>query len=68
MDFHPTEQRMRLRSVHPGVSLEQVREATGFELIIEGDVPETEPPSTEEVGLIRELDPTGARKREFPAA
>jgi glutaconate CoA-transferase subunit B len=68
MDFHATEQRMRLRSVHPGVSVGQVREATGFELIIEGDVPETEPPSPAVVRLIRELDPTGARKREFPAA
>lgn len=68
LDFHPTEQRMRLRSVHPGVTVEAVRGATGFELIIEGDVPETEPPSAEEVRLIRELDPTGARKREFAGA
>ncbi len=65
MDFHPESKRMRLRSVHPGVSVEHVVQATGFELVIEGDVPTTEPPTPEEVRLIRELDPTDARKREF---
>jgi len=65
MDFHPDSRRMRLRSVHPGVTVEQVREATGFELVIEGEIPDTPAPSAEEVRLIRELDPTEARKREF---
>jgi glutaconate CoA-transferase subunit B len=65
LDFHPASRRMRLRSVHPGVSVEQVTQATGFELIIEGEIPETAPPSASELSLIRELDPTGARKREF---
>jgi glutaconate CoA-transferase, subunit B len=58
---------MRLRSVHPGVSVEDVRAATGFDLVVEGAVPETPPPSAEEVTLIRRLDPTAARKREFAA-
>ncbi|MBV8219678.1 MAG: CoA-transferase, partial [Solirubrobacterales bacterium] len=50
----------------PGVTVEQVIEATGFELMIDGDVPETEPPTAEEVRLIREeIDPAGARRREF---
>ena len=65
MDFHPDSKRMRLRSVHPGVTVDQVVEATGFELVIEGDVPETEPPTDEQVETIRRVDPTGARKREF---
>jgi hypothetical protein len=56
---------MRLRSVHPGVTVEDVRAATGFELVVENGVPETAPPTDEEVELIRRLDPTGARKREF---
>ncbi|MCW3063282.1 MAG: CoA-transferase subunit beta [Solirubrobacterales bacterium] len=68
LDFHPESRRMRLRSVHPGVSVEDVVAATGFELVIEGDVPETPAPSAEEVQLIRTLDPTGARRREFAAA
>lgn len=65
MDFHPQSRRMRLRSVHPGVSVEQVQAATGFELIVADQVSETAPPTEREVRLIRELDPTGARKREF---
>ena len=31
LDFHPESKRMRLRSVHPGTTVEQVQEATGFE-------------------------------------
>lgn len=65
LDFHPQSKRMRIRSVHPGVSVDDVQAATGFELVVEGDVPETAPPTAEEVDLIRRLDPTGARKREF---
>jgi glutaconate CoA-transferase subunit B len=68
MDFHPESKRMRLRSVHPGVSADDVVAATGFELLVERDVPETPPPTPEEVELIRRLDPTGARKREFQRA
>ena len=58
---------MRLVSVHPGVTVEQVQEATGFELLVpDGDVPETTPPTPEQVRLIREeIDPDGARRREF---
>jgi hypothetical protein len=47
------------------VTVEDVQAATGFELVVEGDVPETPAPTDEEVELIRRLDPTGARKREF---
>ena len=68
MDFDPASKRMRLRSVHPGQTAETVQAATGFELVIDGAVPETEPPSAEEIRLIRQLDPTGARKREFAPA
>ena len=59
---------MRLKSVHPGVSVEQVQAATGFELLLPGAarVPETPVPTVEQVRLIREeIDPDGMRKREF---
>lgn len=68
LDFHPERRHMRIHSVHPGVSVEQVQEATGFELLLPdgGDVPTTDPPTQEEVRLIREeIDPDGMRKREF---
>lgn len=66
MDFHPESRRMRLTSVHPGVTVSQVQDATGFELLIEGEIPETDAPTPHEVRLIREqIDPDGARRREF---
>jgi glutaconate CoA-transferase subunit B len=67
MDFHPESKRMRLQSVHAGVTLDQVRKATGFELLVPEDtVPETRPPSQEQVRLIRDIiDPDSMRKREF---
>ena len=58
--------RMRLRSVHPGVTVEEVVEATGFELVVPDEVPESRPPADIELHLIREvLDPRGLRKAEF---
>ncbi len=67
MDFHPDSKRMRLKSVHPGVTVEAVQAATGFELLHpEGEVPETRPPTDAQVRLIREvIDPDGMCKREF---
>jgi len=66
-DFDPDSKRMRIRSVHPGVTVDQVVEATGFELAPSSDdVLETDAPSDEELRILREeVDPTGARLREF---
>ena len=58
--------RMRLRSVHPGVAVDEVVEATGFELAVPDEVPESRLPTGDELHLIREvLDPRGYRKAEF---
>jgi glutaconate CoA-transferase subunit B len=55
---------MTLESLHPGVTLEQVRESTGWDLKVADDVRETEPPSDDELRLIREeLDPEGTYSR-----
>jgi glutaconate CoA-transferase subunit B len=45
---------MRIRSLHDGVSVEQVREATGFELGGGQDPPTTAPPTDEELRILRE--------------
>ncbi|AVV43209.1 CoA-transferase [Streptomyces sp. P3] len=67
-DFATPDRSMRLASLHPGVSVEQVREATGFELAAPDEVPYTREPTTAELRLIREvIDPEGARGREVPA-
>jgi hypothetical protein len=56
---------MRLRSLHPGVSVDEVVEATGFELVIPDDVPRTRLPTDEELRVIREVvDPADARSSE----
>lgn len=67
-DFATRDRRMRLASLHPGVTVDAVVEATGFELAIPEDVGETRMPTPEELRLIREvLDPRGVREREVPA-
>ncbi|WP_194420656.1 CoA-transferase subunit beta [Microbacterium abyssi] len=59
-----TDGRAVLRSIHPGVDPQTVRESTGFAVDIDG-VPATRVPDAEELRLIREvLDPHGTRTRE----
>lgn len=54
MDFEEQTKRMRLKSLHPGVSLEEVIENTGFELIIPDNVPTTDPPTEEEIRILNQ--------------
>jgi len=50
----------KIDSVHPGVSVDQVIENTGFELTVPKDAPETEKPTKEQIRLLREeVDPYG---------
>ena len=66
-DFETPDRRMRLCSIHPGVGVDDVLAATGFELVVAADVPESRPPTSEELVLIRDvIDPEGAREREVP--
>ena len=61
--FDFTTGRMRLRSHHPGVTIETIRKKTGFRLDIAPDVHETPPPTAEEIRLLREeIDPLGIRE------
>ena len=52
--------RMRVSALQPGVELEQVRERTGFELLVADEVAHLEPPSDLELSVLREVDPQGA--------
>jgi acyl CoA:acetate/3-ketoacid CoA transferase beta subunit len=64
-DFATPDHSMRLASLHPGVTLQQVREATSFELTVPDEVPATREPTPEELHLIREvIDPGNTRARE----
>jgi len=50
--------RMRLDAVYPGVTVEQVIENTGFELLVADDVGAVAPPTDEELRTLREeIDP-----------
>ncbi|MFJ9177833.1 CoA-transferase subunit beta [Streptomyces sp. NPDC102360] len=67
LDFDTDDHAMRLVSVHPGVTVAEVQEATGFALVLpeSGEVPSTREPTAEELRLIREvIDPKATRGRE----
>ena len=51
--FHPERARFSLESVHPGETVESVRETTGFTFDVTGDVPFTPDPTAEELALLR---------------
>jgi glutaconate CoA-transferase subunit A len=58
--------RFRLVSIHPGVSLEQIREQTGGEVLVLDPLPVTPIPTADYLRLIRrEIDPFGLRRLEF---
>jgi acyl CoA:acetate/3-ketoacid CoA transferase beta subunit len=66
LDFQAPGHTMRLRSLHPGVTLSEVVDATGFALAVPDQVPVTRLPTPAELDLIRgELDPSGLRDREL---
>ncbi|HVX69179.1 MAG TPA: CoA-transferase [Mycobacteriales bacterium] len=68
LDFETDDHRMRLRSVHPGVTVDDVVAATGFELSIPEDVPTSREPTEAELEMIVDLDPRGDRLKEVPQA
>ncbi|MBI3760639.1 MAG: hypothetical protein HY260_02080 [Chloroflexi bacterium] len=57
---------MRVTSVHPGETMDRIRAKTGFAFEVAPDCRETEPPTAEEVRLLREvIDPLGIRRLEL---
>jgi len=63
--WNPDTGRMVVRSLHPGVTPDQVRQATGFPIEIPADVARTAPPSAEEIAIIHAADPLEVRKLEL---
>ena len=51
----PDSRELVLTRVHPGVSVEDAREATGWDLRVADDLEETDPPSDEELRVLRDL-------------
>jgi hypothetical protein len=53
--------------LHPGVTVDEVVAATGFELTVPDEVPGTRLPTADELQLLREvIDPAGRREAEVP--
>jgi len=60
MGYHPESKRMRVESLHAGVTKEMVIENTGFEMLFMDDLPVTPEPTDLELKILREeVDPTG---------
>jgi glutaconate CoA-transferase, subunit B len=58
LDFEPHGRRMRLRGLQPGVTVEEVRANTGFELLVHPEVRQLAPPAAADLEILRELDGT----------
>ncbi len=66
-DFETPDHRMRVRSLHPGVALDEVVAATGFELVVPDGLTSTRLPTPDELRLLSEvIDPQGNRFKEVP--
>jgi len=55
--FDEKTRRMRLEGLHPGATVEEVKDRTGFDLLIPDKIQHTKPPTAEELRILRELDP-----------
>ena len=64
MDFTEDTKHLRLLSLHPGVTLDEVLDNTGFDLVVPDQVGETPLPTVEELHIIRtRADQRGALRR-----
>ena len=59
-DFDPETKIMRLKALHPDITIEDIKKATGFEFIIPDSIETTITPSEEDIRLLHEvIDPNG---------
>ena len=65
MDFEGPDHAIRVRSLHPGVSFEEIQDNTGFDLVRPDNLGETPAPTKEQLDIIAELDPQGRRESIF---
>ena len=63
--FRRVDGRLVVESIHPGVTPEQVREATGFPVDAGPDTPVTPPPTEQEIAALRAIDPARIVASEF---
>ena len=61
LDFEGPDHAIRVRSLHPGVTFEEVQENTGFDLIRPANIPETAAPTQTQLDIINKYDPHNMR-------
>ncbi|HEY8691547.1 MAG TPA: CoA-transferase [Chloroflexota bacterium] len=59
LGFDEPDRRIRIDALQPGASVEQVRDETGFELVLPRHLTVAEPPSETELAALRSIDPDG---------
>lgn len=57
--FDGESKRMKLSSLHPGVTIKNIQENSSFEVLIPDEIHHTKPPTAEEKALLHEIDPYG---------
>jgi glutaconate CoA-transferase subunit B len=57
LGFDPDTKRMRIEAIHPGATVDAIRQNTGFELLEAPEIVATEPPTPDELAMLRALDP-----------
>lgn len=65
LDFEGPGHKMRVRSLHPGVSFEEVQDNTGFDLVRPDNIPETSAPTADQLAIINKYDPHNLRSSVF---
>ncbi|MGH7102372.1 MAG: CoA-transferase subunit beta [Acetobacteraceae bacterium] len=57
LGFEPETKRLWIEALHPGVSIDEVKANTGFAIDAAPDMRLTEPPTDQELAMLRALDP-----------
>jgi len=65
LDFESPNHAIRVRSLHPGVSFEEVQDNTGFDLVRQDKIPETAAPTQAQLDIISKYDPNEMRRHIF---
>lgn len=65
MNFRNPDRVMQIQYYHPGHSVDEIKEKTGFDILVAPDAAETPVPGQEVIQLINQIDPDGVRSSEF---
>jgi len=65
MDWCGPKHQLRLVSLHPGITVQQVKDNTGFEVYFGNELTTTVAPTVEQLAIITALDPLGIRHKQL---